>query len=407
MSQFTYEPVNTSCVNVYKDLYGDELNWASDSKNKRKALAFMNTGQGRSDVGNPFGVVNSCVYPKEAKGTMKLNGSCMMMNSDTNSVVDANYEPTTDGLLDIDNQVREQQIRDGKGVYPSQGCSVATFDKDLLKSATNSSKDILNAENNKELQCLQGQINATIAEINDLINVKVPRQQQLLNNAIYNYNVTLNNCNYHDWWQRWFMQYGKPWANSYLSGLQNYLNWLRNDYWHAVNNYGKWRASMCNSRNRGFKNDSRGPGNWNYCMDVYGYSRENGGRVVGWDCHGDVNQQWEIVNDGHYGSKIVSKLTGKCLDVYGWGTADGTGLVQWDCHGGTNQRFVTTGNGDLRPVHTHVRGLNKCIDPAGVGENGGQLVVWPCQRNGAYRYQDQKFKYTGVGGNRNFNMQNI
>ncbi len=399
MSQFTYEPVNTSCVNVYKQLYGDELSWTSDSKNKRKALSFMNTGQGRYESGSPFQSVDACVYPPEAKDLMRLDNSCMMMNSDTGTVVDANYEPTSQGFLSIDGREREQQIKSGRNVYPSEGCSIHTYDKDALKSATNSSKDVLNAENNKELKCIQDKINAIVNEINDLIKVKVPKQQRDLDNSIYNYNVTVNNCTYHDNWQKWYMQYGKPWATSYLSMLMYYLNWMKTDYWNAVNEYGKWRASQCNSRRRGWKNDSRGPGNWNYCMDVYGYSRQPYGEIVGWDCHGDTNQQWDIVD----GSMIVSKHSGMCLDVLGWGTADGTKLIQWPCHGGANQRFFTTGNGDIRPRHAP----NKCIDPAGDGGNGSPLVLWPCVQDGTYRYQDQKWKFDGVGSKYKFNMQNV
>ncbi len=399
MSQFTYEPVNTSCVNKYKSLYGDELNWTSDSKSKRKALAFMNTAQGRSDTGLPFSEIGACVYPNEAKSTMKLNNTCMMINSDTNSIIDANYEPSTGGVLDIDTQVREDQIRQGRGVYPSQGCSVATFDNDSLRNATNSSKDMINAENAKELQCLQNQINARIAEINELVNVRVPQQQRLLDSAIYNYNVTVNNCNYHDWWQRWYLQYGKPWAISYLTSLQNYLRWLRTDYWNAVNNYGNWLSSVCNSRKYGWRNDSRGPGNWNYCMDVYGWSTSPLTNIVGWDCHGGKNQQWEWYG----GDMIRSRHSGMCLDVYGWRRDVGTPLIQYPCHGGANQRFFVDGNGALHPRHAP----DKCIDPSGVGENGGTLVLWPCQPNGAYRYQDQRWSYSPVGGSSSFSMQNI
>lgn len=420
MSQFTYEPVNTSCVSVYNQLYGDELKWTSDSKNKRKALAFMNTGQGRNDNAAPFQKIDSCVYPSEAKTVMKLDNTCMMMNSDTNTVLDANYEPTYAGFLNIDTQERQQQVMKGQSVYPSEGCGVHTFDKKSLKSAINTSKDILNADNNKELKCIQDKINATLNEINDFINVKVPAQQKALDKAIYNYNVTLNNCNYHDWWQKWYMQYGQPWAVNYLSTLQSYLNWMRNDYWNAVNDYGKWRADQCNANKKGFKNNSRGPGDkpeqWNYCMDVYRWSHAPGGEVVGWDCHGGQNQQWETVNDNLPGSMIKSIESGMCLDVAGSGTESGTKLIQLPCHGGPNQRFGTTNGTDIRPLHTENLAIKAkrqgktpkymCIDPSGYGENGQQLELFPCE-NGVNRYQDQKWKYEGVGNKYKFNMQNV
>lgn len=31
--------------------------------------------------------------------------------------------------------------------------------------------------------------------------------------------------------------------------------------------------------------------------------------------------------------------SGKCIDVGGWSQQNGARLIQWDCHGGSNQKF--------------------------------------------------------------------
>jgi hypothetical protein len=77
------------------------------------------------------------------------------------------------------------------------------------------------------------------------------------------------------------------------------------------------------------------------CMDVYGWSTSDGGRVVQWSCHGGDNQKWILApSSGNSGTfDIVNKLSLKSLDVTGVGTANGTPMQQWGYTGGGNQRF--------------------------------------------------------------------
>ena len=52
---------------------------------------------------------------------------------------------------------------------------------------------------------------------------------------------------------------------------------------------------------------------------------------------------WRPYGEGY---RFVARHSGKCLDVAGWSTDDGTGIIQWQCHGGANQTWL------LRPVTT-------------------------------------------------------
>src|SRR5205085_5304224 len=59
--------------------------------------------------------------------------------------------------------------------------------------------------------------------------------------------------------------------------------------------------------------------------------RQNGTRVVAWDCSGRPHQQWRL-----QGAAVMA-TNGKCLDVNGAefdSRANGGRVQLWDCHGG-------------------------------------------------------------------------
>lgn len=77
------------------------------------------------------------------------------------------------------------------------------------------------------------------------------------------------------------------------------------------------------------------------CMEVYGFSNADGGSIVQWDCWGGDNQKWIVAPAANDAAAfdVINKLSGKSLDVAGSGTANGTPIQQWGHHGGANQRF--------------------------------------------------------------------
>lgn len=392
MSQLKYLPVNTSCVN--------KATGSANQKGNRKVLAFMNTGQGRYGDGD-FEEIPSCVFPKETHTTMSLD-NCMMRTSDTNTIVNADFTNTTSGKLDIDRTNAAKQIQRGEGVYPI-GCSISTTDGNKFSNAINKSRQMLEYNNEKELKCLQANIDALNAEIADLRDVQIPNQQTTLDKANADYDATLADCNYHIWWKQWALDTGIPKLKSQIEEARKQFDWTHNDYWNQVNNLGKWWADKCNGNSYGlWRNDSRGPGNWEYCMDVYQYRTDEASPIVGWTCHGGPNQRWNIIDN----EILQSQHSGMCLDVLYAGTDAGTPLIQYPCHGGANQRFFSTigpdGGRDLRPRHAP----NMCVDPSGYGADGEQLVLWPCDADGENRYQDQRWDYKPYG-NYKFEMRNL
>lgn len=393
MSQFKYEPINSSCVNKYYNTVGNDLNWSSEGKGKRKALAFMNTGQGKyGDIGS-YEEIPACVFPPETLKLMNMEmGNCILRDTMTNEVVSTNFTKSQGGILDQDPNKAQSQINAGTGVYPSAGCTVSARDAaGPFPQAVSDSQRVIESENQKELACLRAKIEELHRIIDDLQYNQVPTAYNAMNDAINNYNRTKADCDYQTWWRGWATNTGIPWIKGYIRDLNNYLNWLRGDYWNAVNNYGKWLSQYCNGNSYGlWKNQTRD----NYCMDDYAHSRNAGDPQVTWSCHGDTNQRFNIINR----ELIQSQYNGMCLDVWRWGTGAGTQVVQWPCHGGNNQRWFTTGNDDIRPRHAP----NMCLDSyGGQGNDGARLVIWPCHGG-----RNQKWKYTPYGNFR-FDMRNL
>lgn len=72
---------------------------------------------------------------------------------------------------------------------------------------------------------------------------------------------------------------------------------------------------------------------------------------------------------------LVSKMGAKCLDVEG-SIGQGRRLIGWACHGGTNQQFLIEGQAG------QIRIGGYCLDAkGGQGNDGDEIVLWPCARN--------------------------
>lgn len=83
------------------------------------------------------------------------------------------------------------------------------------------------------------------------------------------------------------------------------------------------------------------------CLEVYNWSTANQAEVDQWDCHGGRNQLWRLdrLNPlGYYQIVNVNTigflgLTNKCLDVSGWSQDDGAQIWQYSCNGNSNQQW--------------------------------------------------------------------
>lgn len=75
------------------------------------------------------------------------------------------------------------------------------------------------------------------------------------------------------------------------------------------------------------------------CLDVSDNSTANGASVIVRDCNGRLSQHWQKIDSPRgYGTVSFRALhSDKCLEVYGFSKAYGGKVVQWDCWNGPNQ----------------------------------------------------------------------
>ena len=66
----------------------------------------------------------------------------------------------------------------------------------------------------------------------------------------------------------------------------------------------------------------------NKCMDLEGFSQDDGTGVLQYPCHGQHNQQW-VVSDGSNGTvRFAARHSGKGIEVKDGASADGTPIAQ-------------------------------------------------------------------------------
>ncbi|MFB7476250.1 RICIN domain-containing protein [Kitasatospora sp. NPDC056184] len=110
-----------------------------------------------------------------------------------------------------------------------------------------------------------------------------------------------------------------------------------------------------------------------HCLEVGGWSTDNGAPVQQWSCTTGANQNWRLAN-----GPLVNAHTGKCLEIGGWSTDNGALAQQWDCNGGANQNWewirVKGAGYTLRNAWS-----GKCLDvPGGGYVNGVRMQQWDC-----------------------------
>ncbi|GAB3996807.1 hypothetical protein GCM10029992_17950 [Glycomyces albus] len=121
------------------------------------------------------------------------------------------------------------------------------------------------------------------------------------------------------------------------------------------------------------------------CMDVVSGSTDDGAEIIQYDCHGGLNQRWQLQDAGDGHVQIVSQSSGKCVDVADESTANGGRIIQWPCNGQDNQQWELrdAGGGYVQIVSRH---SGKCIDvPNGSADNSVRLQQYDCHSG----YQQQ------------------
>jgi len=111
-----------------------------------------------------------------------------------------------------------------------------------------------------------------------------------------------------------------------------------------------------------------------WCLDVpLGTSRDT--IVTQYGCHGDVNQQWQLVDVGSGFHLLQSIASSKCLSVPDSSLEDNAGVVQAECHGGDNQMWQLIQNDAAFQIVAKHSG--KCLDILG-GRNDGLVIQYTC-----------------------------
>jgi hypothetical protein len=90
--------------------------------------------------------------------------------------------------------------------------------------------------------------------------------------------------------------------------------------------------------------------------------------------------------DDHFDVTVRSTATGMCLAPQGESSADGVPIVQVRCNGSAFQRWDFVDHDDsifqLRNAVTL-----KCMDAAGLNNNGTPVIQWPCAGISNQRFQ--------------------
>ena len=106
----------------------------------------------------------------------------------------------------------------------------------------------------------------------------------------------------------------------------------------------------------------------NKCLEITGFSNDNGAKVGMWDCWGGANQRWYWDGD-----RIRNKFNNKCLEIYALSNDNGARAGMWDCWGGANQEWYWDGD-QIRSKFN-----NKCLEITFFNnDNGAQAGMWDC-----------------------------
>ncbi|MBC7533358.1 MAG: RICIN domain-containing protein [Oligoflexus sp.] len=120
----------------------------------------------------------------------------------------------------------------------------------------------------------------------------------------------------------------------------------------------------------------------NKCLDARGGSPENGTVYQQFECNGEIDQKFRLINvkDDEYELRAVNG--GRCVSSAGGKTENGNPMILWDCGGGPDQhvRLLPAKNGAYKVRFSN---SGKCMDIQGESssENGKDVHQWDCGDN--------------------------
>jgi hypothetical protein len=115
--------------------------------------------------------------------------------------------------------------------------------------------------------------------------------------------------------------------------------------------------------------------------DVVGAQTNDGQPVILFKRNGNANQSFSMALETDDSFALVAQHSFKCLDVRGFSQQDGADVIQFQCHFGTNQRWTSQSMGGGRIIRSVNSG--KCLDarngkfPRPPG-SGAALQQWAC-----------------------------
>jgi hypothetical protein len=116
------------------------------------------------------------------------------------------------------------------------------------------------------------------------------------------------------------------------------------------------------------------------CLDLPGGRTDDGVQVIQYDCHGGINQQWNIEDTGDARYRLVSRMSGKCIAIDAADDAVGGHIVESQCGSFRNQLWALESASDGYVLRNVANPL--CLDVPGASlANGAKLIAWSC--NGA------------------------
>jgi hypothetical protein len=122
------------------------------------------------------------------------------------------------------------------------------------------------------------------------------------------------------------------------------------------------------------------------CIDLPGGQAGDGTPAIQYDCHGGLNQQWNIESAGEARYRIVSRMSSKCIGTELEHPTAGS-IVQSQCGGAPSQLWVLQSAGDGYVLQNAANRL--CLDVPGASlANGAKLIAWVCNGgvNQTWRY---------------------
>lgn len=355
------------------------INNGTDDKNKFKALAIMDVGQGRTSKEDAFSYVNTCVLPRETLSMLKI---------DRCNLNESQYVPTKHGYLDLDPNIANSQIVEGKGVYPTRGCALPFEDETFQWGVDNVANAIAQSAKD-DLDAYKTNIANLFEEIKNISSVVIPNKIVDLKNIKNKLMAKKVDCDKNKQKIPALKTNLKD-ITDQLKPLQDQLDAYNRDWVPGYKALGEYYAQKCNDK---YNTGGSIKGINGTCMDIKNWSKENGKILNGMPCDITQTQKWMMDDQ----NRIISMFNGKCLDVLAADRNPGTAVVQWDCHDGNNQKWDMDKYNRLHPRHAP----DVCLD-LWAGAPGERMTVYPCH-GGA----NQKWGDLPRGKNFNFSMSSV